>query len=1522
MNSKLPRGLHNRIRWVVLMLVAAQMVVAYQQVSQPSKAFGQTPVVTVISEAEDSVQSGSVVTGYDAGSATTYIEFAPDTSVPPPSTANFQPSAPYYTTFYYPWYGAPDTDGTWSYWQDKGNNPPATWFSHYLPDLDPTVFDPATELYSSNDTQVLYWQLAKMAEAKQEVAVSSWWGRGHKTDMAFASIVTDVMNRTDNPYPNLRWTLYYEPEGYSDPSSAEIAADLNYIAANYANQPAYLQIDGKPVIFVWAGAQDGVAMAARWSEANQLAEQPFYIVLKLFSGYKDVSPQPDSWHQYGPASRYSAHPPYSAVVSPGFWLDDGSESPRLQRSLSEFRSAVTDMVAADAMWKIVTTWNEWGEGTSVEPGEQVRFNADTGKDEPDPDAPPFNNAYIDVLHELLPDLEQGFQTVSLAATMVNEPIVQSASTGFTFGAGGDHGANSSSTASLDLLASSGTDFYLAIGDMSYNNITPESAWCAYVKQHVGDSYPFEILVGNHEDRVGDNGFIDNFADCLPDRLGVSGSYAHRYYFDYPASAPLARIIMIDPDMYRGDSNIQYCKKGDTVECDWLKARIDEAKSAGLWVIVGMHKNCITMGVKSCEIGTELMDLLAEKKVDLVLQGHEHNYQRSKQLAIGPGCSTVAVNAYDPDCVADDGADGLYTRGQGTVIVIAGAVGASPYDVNVDDPEADYFSTYMGKNSDGSSGFVKVDVSQTALNARFMNAKGSYTDSFTITQASTPPTTTPAPTATSTPTPAPTATATPSPTPTTAECPILPEPSGSAMVTIDVPVAGSYAIWSRTSVSGANGSGFRLQVDDSCTVSFGGGGIPQGEWAWMNYQNGDQADRVNAELSAGMHTIMLSAQDTGVRIDKLLFTTDLACTPSGANGDGCLAAGNAPPSAPTNLTALDVRSNVVTLQWSAANDDMGVTGYDIVRDGNLLTSIPAATTFHDTSILPATAYVYTVRARDGDSNISGNSDSVAVTTAPSPTTTLALTASADAYVNSKQPNRNYGRSGSLRVDASPDVRSYLRFNIQGISAPVTRATLRLYATSSSSTGYSVYSFADSNWSEASIAYRTAPEVGEMVSNSAPVSRRSWTEVDVTSLVTGDGQLDLALVGISQTALALSSRESSSPPQLVIETAAVPPNLDNLAPGMLFLLPVADAAVNSEFPDGSYGADSTLQTDAAPEIRSYLSFDVGNLPVTASRAFLRIYASSASSTGYLINSVPDQAWDEQKVSYKNAPSVGDVVGSSGPFLANSWTEADVTPLITGSKFVHLAMTGLTSTAITFSSREGTNPPQMVLQIGDVGLSAAAAVSSTPRTPVIASEILNGSDSDQDGLSDAEETIIGTSPTMSDTDSDGLDDLWEVENGLNPLDPEGVNGLMGDLDGDGLTNSEELELDTAPELQDTDGDGLPDGWETNYGLDPRNESGANGAAADGDYDNVSNKDEFTNNTSPQSPDSDSDSLADLWEIEYGIDPASDSGESGADGDPDVDAVSNAVEQRNGTDPKDAQDGGTLLDLPTGVYLPQISR
>jgi hypothetical protein len=97
-------------------------------------------------------------------------------------------------------------------------------------------------------------------------------------------------------------------------------------------------------------------------------------------------------------------------------------------------------------------------------------------------------------------------------------------------------------------------------------------------------------------------------------------------------------------------------------------------------------------------------------------------------------------------------------------------------------------------------------------------------------------------------------------------------------------------------------------------------------------------------------------------------------------------GTAPPAAdtqaPTAPTALDATagsSSQVDLRWSGASDDVGVTGYDVHRDGSRIATTGEVTSYSGPTAAPSTAYSYTVRARDGAGNVSSESSAASVTT---------------------------------------------------------------------------------------------------------------------------------------------------------------------------------------------------------------------------------------------------------------------------------------------------------------------------------------------------------------------------------------------------------------------------------------------------------------------------------------------------------------------------------------------------------------
>jgi hypothetical protein len=158
----------------------------------------------------------------------------------------------------------------------------------------------------------------------------------------------------------------------------------------------------------------------------------------------------------------------------------------------------------------------------------------------------------------------------------------------------------------------------------------------------------------------------------------------------------------------------------------------------------------------------------------------------------------------------------------------------------------------------------------------------------------------------------------------------------------------------------------------------------------------------------------------------------------------------------------------------------------------------------------------------------------------------VTASPDSYVSAPTPSTNYGTSTALRIDESPVQRAYLRFTVAGLSGQVTRATLRMYATSAMRGGLTARSVADNTWAETTTKWSNAPPVAATAEGTGAISR-GWVAMDVTRLVTGNGTINLAVTNASTTTVGLRRREAgaSSAPQLVIETQAAAPLLGQRA-----------------------------------------------------------------------------------------------------------------------------------------------------------------------------------------------------------------------------------------------------------------------------------------------------------------------------------------------------------------------------------------
>jgi hypothetical protein len=244
--------------------------------------------------------------------------------------------------------------------------------------------------------------------------------------------------------------------------------------------------------------------------------------------------------------------------------------------------------------------------------------------------------------------------------------------------------------------------------------------------------------------------------------------------------------------------------------------------------------------------------------------------------------------------------------------------------------------------------------------------------------------------------------------------------------------------------------------------------------------------------------------------------------------------------PTGVTASAVSATQIDLGWTHSTDTVGVTGYTIYRDGAVLTTVGSATSsYQDTSASPNTTYSYTVDAFDGATNHSAQSAPPATATtpdAPPGPPIVTFTPSDDTQVNESAPTTNYGSQTTLRIDGSPLIHSYLKFHVTGLTSSVTRATLRVFANSSSSTGYDARGATDTAWSESTLTFASQPGFGSVVGSSGAFTSGAYIDVDVTSLITGNGTFTLVMTGPGGTAVSFASSESANAPQLVVETTS--------------------------------------------------------------------------------------------------------------------------------------------------------------------------------------------------------------------------------------------------------------------------------------------------------------------------------------------------------------------------------------------------
>jgi hypothetical protein len=266
-------------------------------------------------------------------------------ALPPPASARPVQSA----IFFYPWYSNQSHDGGYAHWQQGDHLPPLDLASEFYP---------MRGAYSSGDPRVLAAQMRDVGRSGVDEVVSSWWGRGSPEDARLAAV------RRAARAAGVRVAVQLEP--YAGRSPQSIQADLAYLRGQRIHDVYVYRATDFPVE-AWRALDlrlDGLRAFAQAGRARFAAEAGFagvYTYDVLTYGAATFSRLCSEAHAAGILCAPSVGPGFDAAPATGDERikprhDGGTYDAMWQAAIA----AVCDVVT-------ITSYNEWSEGTQIEP---------------------------------------------------------------------------------------------------------------------------------------------------------------------------------------------------------------------------------------------------------------------------------------------------------------------------------------------------------------------------------------------------------------------------------------------------------------------------------------------------------------------------------------------------------------------------------------------------------------------------------------------------------------------------------------------------------------------------------------------------------------------------------------------------------------------------------------------------------------------------------------------------------------------------------------------------------------------------------------------------------------------------------------------------------------------------------------------------------------------------------------------------------------------------------------------------
>ncbi len=256
--------------------------------------------------------------------------------------------------FYYPWFATPQQDGAFAHWQQGGSAPPASLASGFYPARGP---------YSSADALVLGAQMREIAASGIGTVIASWWGRGSLEDRRLPQVIAAARAR------GLSVAAHLEPYGGRTVAATE--ADITFLRTLGISDFYVWASDSLPVA-EWAEMNDRLPEVRTFANTNlagRAAGGGFdglytYDVL-LFEGA--LFPR-----LCGQARRLGLL--CAPSVGPGYDARRATDDDRVRsrRNGATYDSMWRGAVKARADLVTITSYNEWHEGTQIEPARAGR----------------------------------------------------------------------------------------------------------------------------------------------------------------------------------------------------------------------------------------------------------------------------------------------------------------------------------------------------------------------------------------------------------------------------------------------------------------------------------------------------------------------------------------------------------------------------------------------------------------------------------------------------------------------------------------------------------------------------------------------------------------------------------------------------------------------------------------------------------------------------------------------------------------------------------------------------------------------------------------------------------------------------------------------------------------------------------------------------------------------------------------------------------------------------------------------